>query len=100
MANRSLIMLAKCLQNLANLVEFGSKEPYMEVVNPFILKNKEKMIVFLDTLSNVKDRPEPEDSRLKGDLAQDLGTVHHVCVSHMTELQNDAKEKVSPIRKH
>ena len=44
-------MVAKCLQNLANLVEFGGKEPYMEVVNPFILKNKERMVVFLDQLS-------------------------------------------------
>lgn len=51
MASRSLVMIAKCLQNLANLVEFGGKEPYMEVVNPFILKNKERMIVFLDHLS-------------------------------------------------
>lgn len=51
MAARSLIMVAKCLQNLANLVEFGGKEPYMEVVNPFILKNKERMVVFLDQLS-------------------------------------------------
>lgn len=30
----------------------------MEVVNPFILKNKERMIVFLDHLSNVTD-PSP-----------------------------------------
>lgn len=27
----------------------------MEVVNPFILKNKERMILFLDQLSNVSD---------------------------------------------
>ena len=50
-AGRSLVMIAKCLQNLANLVEFGAKESYMEVVNPFILKNKERMVVFLDHLS-------------------------------------------------
>lgn len=30
----------------------------MEVVNPFILKNKERMIVFLDQLSMVTD-PNP-----------------------------------------
>ena len=48
---RSFVMIAKCLQNLANLVEFGGKETYMEVVNPFILKNKERMVVFLDHLS-------------------------------------------------
>lgn len=27
----------------------------MEVVNPFILKNKERMIVFLDQLSSITD---------------------------------------------
>ena len=55
-ATRSLVMIAKCLQNLANLVEFGVKESYMEVVNPFILKNKERMVVFLDHLSVSKIR--------------------------------------------
>lgn len=27
----------------------------MEVVNPFILKNKERMVVFLDQLSSVQE---------------------------------------------
>lgn len=31
------------------------QEPYMEVVNPFILKNKERMVVFLDQLSAIGD---------------------------------------------
>ncbi|XP_014294601.1 ras GTPase-activating protein 1 [Halyomorpha halys] len=91
MAARSLIMVAKCLQNLANLVEFGGKEPYMEVVNPFILKNKERMVVFLDQLSNVTDKPESEGERGKGDPARDLGTLHHICVSHLKELQQLGK---------
>ena len=64
-AARSLVMIAKCLQNLANLVEFGGKEPYMEVVNPFILKNKERMVVFLDHLSSVRDKPYPDEDRVK-----------------------------------
>lgn len=34
----------------------------MEVVNPFILKNKERMIVFLDQLSMVTD-PNPPPGR-------------------------------------
>lgn len=92
-AARSLVMVAKCLQNLANLVEFGGKEPYMEVVNPFILKNKERMVVFLDQLSNVTEKPESEgaDPRSKStcvsDTARDLATLHHICVSHLKELQ-------------
>lgn len=85
-------MVAKCLQNLANLVEFGGKEPYMEVVNPFILKNKERMVVFLDQLSNVTEKPEsegadPRNRSYVSDTARDLATLHHICVSHLKELQ-------------
>ncbi|XP_060525737.1 ras GTPase-activating protein 1 [Cylas formicarius] len=89
-ATRSLVMVAKCLQNLANLVEFGGKEPYMEVVNPFILKNKERMVVFLDQLSMVND---PGDPRIvsKPDTAKELATLHHICVAHLPELQAVAK---------
>ena len=89
---RSLVMIAKCLQNLANLVEFGGKEPYMEVVNPFILKNKERMVVFLDHLSSVRDKPYPDEDRVKGDPARDLATIHHICESHLAELADISKE--------
>jgi len=91
-AQRSLVMIAKCLQNLANLIEFGGKEPYMEVVNPFILKNKERMVVFLDHLSSVREKPYPDEDRVKGDPARDLATVHHVCETHLAELVDISKE--------
>lgn len=50
----------------------------MEVVNPFILKNKERMIVFLDQLSLVTD-PNPSlgiymDQSLSHNL-QDTGKL-------------------------
>jgi len=91
-AMRSFVMIAKCLQNLANLVEFGGKENYMEVVNPFILKNKERMVVFLDHLSSIRERPYPDEDRVKGDPARDLATVHHVCETHLHELVDISKE--------
>ena len=94
-AARSLIMIAKCLQNLANLMEFGGKEPNMEVVNPFILKNKERMIVFLDTLSSIKERPEITESRTKGDPSRDLAQLHHICVTHLPHLAARAKGQPS-----
>lgn len=37
----------------------------MEVVNPFILKNKERMIVFLDQLSSVTDPNPPPGSYIE-----------------------------------
>lgn len=88
-------MVAKCLQNLANLVEFGGKEPYMEVVNPFILKNKERMVYYLDQLSNIKEKPDSDDAGIRGDPARDLGTLHHICVTHLKDLQLMAKSKLT-----
>ncbi|XP_017781849.1 PREDICTED: ras GTPase-activating protein 1 isoform X2 [Nicrophorus vespilloides] len=92
-ATRSLVMVAKCLQNLANLVEFGGKEPYMEVVNPFILKNKERMVVFMDQLCGIADVGESRITS-KPDTAKELATLHHICVAHLTDLQ--AVAKVNP----
>ncbi|KAG7176676.1 Ras GTPase-activating protein 1-like [Homarus americanus] len=99
MASRSLIMIAKCLQNLANLVEFGGKEPYMEVVNPFILKNKERMITYLDTLSSVGERPEIEELPVKSEPSRDLAQLHHICVTHIDVLTTKAKTQVFNIEK-
>lgn len=99
-ATRSLIMVAKCLQNLANLVEFGGKEQYMEVVNPFILKNKERMIVFLDQLSIISDPTQLQSTMDNScdqysDSGRELATLHHICVSHQPDLQSLAKTNSS-----
>lgn len=44
----------------------------MEVVNPFILKNKERMIVFLDQLSSVTDPNPPPGSYIEA-------STSHMC---------------------
>lgn len=62
----------------------------MEVVNPFILKNKERMVVFLDQLSAIGDPGEPRITS-KPDTARELATMHHICVAHLSELQAIAK---------
>jgi hypothetical protein len=92
------------------------QEQYMEVVNPFILKNKERMIVFLDQLSSITDpNPTPgtmiepnnlpisdtgewEKFNVEVQLliflvisGRELATLHHICVSYLPELQNMAK---------
>eukprot|EP01114_Cavostelium_apophysatum_P003675 TRINITY_DN1376_c0_g1_i1.p1 TRINITY_DN1376_c0_g1~~TRINITY_DN1376_c0_g1_i1.p1 ORF type:complete len:668 (+),score=157.12 TRINITY_DN1376_c0_g1_i1:64-2067(+) len=51
--SRTLILIGKVLQNIANLVEFsGDKEPYMASMNPFLVDNLPKMKQFLDSLSS------------------------------------------------
>ncbi|KAJ7365843.1 Ras GTPase-activating protein 1 [Desmophyllum pertusum] len=85
-AARTLTLVAKCLQNLANLVEFGLKESFMTPVNPFILKNKEKMVAFLDDLANVTQSP-PITEQVSSDLSRDLAALHDICWAYKSELQ-------------
>ena len=59
----------------------------MDVVNPFILKNKMRVIKFLDDLSHVYECPKPEYS-FKGDPARELATIHTICEMHFHEIHN------------
>ena len=92
----------------------------VQVVNPFILKNKERMVVFLDHLSSVREKPYPDEDRVKGDparwansaffaqfdcscfinlfLHRDLATIHHICEGHLAELNDISKENMVQIK--
>ena len=91
----------------------------VQVVNPFILKNKERMVVFLDHLSSVREKPYPDEDRVKGDPARwaipcffaqfdcsflsffflrDLATIHHICEGHLAELNDISKENMVQIK--
>lgn len=53
----------------------------MEVVNPFILKNKERMIVFLDQLSSITDPNPPPGIYLEPNSnhkCSDAGKIRHI----------------------
>ncbi|XP_030623344.1 ras GTPase-activating protein 1 [Chanos chanos] len=91
-ASRTLTLVAKAVQNLANLVEFGAKEPYMEGVNPFIKSNKDRMIMFLDELGNVPELPDTTE-HFRTDLARDLAALHELCVSHSDDLRMQSNER-------
>ncbi|KAJ8401926.1 hypothetical protein AAFF_G00375070 [Aldrovandia affinis] len=91
-AARTLTLVAKSVQNLANLVEFGAKEPYMEGVNPFIKNNKHRMIMFLDELGNVPELPDTTE-HFRTDLSRDLAALHEICVSHSDELRTLSNER-------
>ena len=48
---RTMKLVAKAVQNLANLVSFKTKEPFMTSLNPFIVRHMPDMIKFIDKLS-------------------------------------------------
>lgn len=48
---RGLLLIAKIIQNLANNVLFGAKEPYMFPLNPFLVQNIHLVTGFLRDIS-------------------------------------------------
>ncbi|EDO36190.1 predicted protein [Nematostella vectensis] len=101
-AARTLTLVAKCLQKLANLVEFGAKESCMTPVNPFMQKNRERMVSFMDELSDVRECPKTHE-QVSSDPARDLASLHDLCIVYENELkqlsttQTDLKKLVSVI---
>ncbi|XP_057308310.1 ras GTPase-activating protein 1-like [Hydractinia symbiolongicarpus] len=85
MSSRTLTLVAMCLQKLANLVEFGFKEPYLVAVNPFLQKYRKKMVDFLDEIANQSETPKNTEI-LKHDLARDLAAIHETCIKHEHQL--------------
>ncbi|KNC51370.1 uncharacterized protein AMSG_07386 [Thecamonas trahens ATCC 50062] len=52
---RSLTLVAKTLQNLANLMTFGPKEPYMAPMNELIEGRMDEMRQFLNAVASIPD---------------------------------------------
>ncbi len=48
---RSLTLVAKIVQNLANMSDFGQKEEYMLSCNEFLVAQRPQMRAFLDKLA-------------------------------------------------
>ncbi|KAE8144518.1 hypothetical protein BDV25DRAFT_166657 [Aspergillus avenaceus] len=59
-AQRTLTLIAKALQGLANMTTFGSKEPWMEPMNKFLGGNRVEFKEFVDSICAIPaDRPTP-----------------------------------------
>ncbi|KAI0973171.1 GTPase [Xylaria arbuscula] len=59
---RGLLLIAKVIQNLANNVLFGAKEPYMYPLNDFLTQNIYKVTTFLREISVLPDNPDAAPS--------------------------------------
>ncbi|WEW60596.1 GTPase activating factor [Emydomyces testavorans] len=52
-AQRTLTLVAKALQGLANLATFGNKEPWMEPMNKFLLSHRTEFKEFVDSVCSI-----------------------------------------------
>lgn len=68
----------------------------MEVVNPFILKNKSRMIKYIDDLA-VKPANESTlepDLIIKGQPDRELAIIHSICEIHLLQIQQQTHNRV------
>ena len=71
----------------------------MEIVNPFILKNKSKMIKFLDDMSAACDPHFPPPVQWAGNQSfeeptRELALIHSICDLHKEEIQEMSSQRV------
>jgi GTPase-activator protein for Ras-like GTPase len=70
-ASRKLTLIAKTLQNLGNLVEFGQKEAFMSPMNVFINSKVSGMKRFLDEISSSAPIPLKKPGKAKANASAD-----------------------------
>ncbi|KAF8471191.1 hypothetical protein BDZ91DRAFT_791397 [Kalaharituber pfeilii] len=58
-AQRTLTLIAKSLQGLANMTTFGVKEPWMEPMNEFLTEHSDEFKDFIDSVINIPAKYTP-----------------------------------------
>jgi len=78
---RQLVLLGKVLQNLANGVLFGKKEPFMVRLNQFITKNMESVGKWMDEISSSNPSFKESPTDVPNDTLMDS---YQFILSHIT----------------
>ncbi|KAI9792371.1 MAG: Ras GTPase activating protein ira2 [Piccolia ochrophora] len=78
---RGLLLIAKIVQNLANNVLFGAKEPYMYSLNDFLTQNIYRVTTFLRQISNPCDELEEKEGTESYDFAS-CTSLHKFLFDH------------------
>ncbi|CAM5116817.1 unnamed protein product [Natator depressus] len=95
--SRTLTLVAKVIQNLANFAAFGEKEAYMGFMNEFLEHNWSRMKLFLQSVANPDSSAHLVAYDGYVDLALELSTLHSLLCDIFTSLDQRTREQLEPL---